>query len=69
VLDDVENLFVPIDGLNSMPSYVLFDDARVAGRHVVDVACTQDFLTVRVDYPQLAFDDIAPVGARAAIVW
>ena len=47
---------------------VFFDDGRVAGREVVEVACAQDFLTVCVDYSDLTFDDIAPMWGGAAIV-
>jgi hypothetical protein len=47
---------------------VFFDDSRVAGREVVEVASAQDLFTVRVDYSDLALDDIAPMWGGAAIV-
>ena len=48
---------------------VFFDDGRVAGWEVVEVACAQDFLAVCVDYSDLAFDDIASMWGGAAIIW
>jgi hypothetical protein len=37
---------------------VLFDNASVAGREIVEVARAEDLLSIRVAHPHPAFDDI-----------